>query len=170
MGLTDKTIILLVALKTNRNRTTNGASVIFLPTPNVAVVMNSTTSDNSRATRQCMHVTTPLHICCLSLMVRMSALKPLLARTTSVVRPDILSLSFTVMLTLVRPSVVVLPIVLLATVMIVLERRTIRVRCSPLLGEMCLNMRSRGSCVLNLVLASPRTLVLSTVFGLRFRS
>lgn len=50
----------------------------------------------------------------------MSAVKPLLSRTTPVVRPAILSLSFTVMLTLVPPSVVVLPMVLFATVIILL--------------------------------------------------
>lgn len=84
----------------------------------------------------------PLQMLWFLLMLVMTDVKRLLVSITLVVPCVVLALCrFTVILTLVRPSVGVLPVLLLATVIVRLRARSVCMRCSPRLGAACVNMR-----------------------------
>lgn len=75
----------------------------------------------------------------------MTAVKPLLSSITLSVLPSMLALAtFTVTLTLVRPRVGVLPILLLATVINLLCARRVPMTWSPRLGVIWVQMSIRG--------------------------
>lgn len=110
---------------------------------------------------QSTNPSTPVQIVWFLLTVRMTEVKPLLARTTLVVLPVMLALAtFTVMLTLVSPRVGELPMLLLAMVMTLFTRRRPLMMCSPRLGVTWVKMILFPRVLPSLLLEAPLSLML----------
>lgn len=100
-------------------------------------------------------------------MVCLTEEKPLLVSIMLVVLPAILAFpTFTVILMLVCPRVGVLPMLLLATVMILLPVRSVPISCSPRLGSACVKALDDLMTPRSLAPAVCLSLGLSIVVGL----